>query len=422
MTQIQTVSGLAYLQTRQTDSSATGFELALQQEEAVTTQHVPETVGYLAIDPGVGLWSSQMFEARNTPALVSESWTTLWFSEPFAQVPTLLTSLNGYLGRDSAHLRYDEVSENRVQLRLGEDTTYDAEMIHGKESVAYLAIAGTGRLTATTSATPPVVTSVLRDGGTETYDTLDTLQFTWDQSVQVAATALQLRRGTIHGTLVNLSGVGFEYDAMTQTATWDFTGFHGWSPGAYSVILNSAEITTSAGVPLDGDGDGSAGGDFVTAQIIAYRGDADRDGDVDIFDFNLLATSFDPLGSHATNRWSQGNFDGDTDVDMVDFAAFVKNYRPLETAGLTAPQPDVAQVVAGLPAGVILDIATAVVAAERLLVPDFVEDQVWEPVRRPLSDSRFEPLPGWSDTLTDTTNRRQAAADSIWARFSMTAW
>ena len=328
LTQIQTVSGLPYLMTRQTATGVTGFQLALNQEEAITTQHVAETVGYLAIDSGVGVWKGHVFEAIRTPAVVTDSWTTISFSQSFATVPALLTSLDTYVGVDNSHLRYGNLSEDNVQLQVGEDTTSDTELVHVAEKVGYLAIGGIGRLTANAPLTPPIVTSVVRDGGADTHDTLDTLAITWNQSVNVAAVDLTLRNDSAGGTLINLTGVAFQYDGLTRTATWDFAGVSGIVPAYYTAILNSSAISNGAGVPLDGDGNGAAGDDFASLQLVARRGDVDLDGYVDIADFNLLATNFDPHGDSPGNGWSQGNFDNDADTDITDFVALVRNFDP----------------------------------------------------------------------------------------------
>ena len=328
LTQIQTVSGLPYLMTRQTATGATGFQLALNQEEAITTQHVAETVGYLAIDSGVGVWKGHVFEAIRTPAVVTDSWTTISFGQSFATVPALLTSLDTYVGVDNSHLRYGNLSEDNVQLQVGEDTTSDTELVHVAEKVGYLAIGGIGRLTANAPLTPPIVTSVVRDGEADTHDTLDTLAITWDQSVNVAAVDLTLRNDSAGGTLVNLTGIAFQYDGLTRTATWDFAGVSGIVPAYYTAILNSSAISNGAGVPLDGDGNGAAGEDFASLQLVARRGDVDLDGNVDIADFNLLATNFDPHGDSPGNGWSQGNFDNDADTDITDFVALVRNFDP----------------------------------------------------------------------------------------------
>ena len=39
-------------------------------------------------------------------------------------------------------------------------------------------------------------------------------------------------------------------------------------------------------------------------------GDTELDRDVDITDFNTLASNFDPDGATAPHSWHEGNFDG----------------------------------------------------------------------------------------------------------------
>jgi len=57
--------------------------------------------------------------------------------------------------------------------------------------------------------------------------------------------------------------------------------------------------------------------------------DTDLDRDVDISDFNHLATNFDPGGINAaTNGHSKGNSDGDNDVDITDFNTLASNFAP----------------------------------------------------------------------------------------------
>ena len=58
------------------------------------------------------------------------------------------------------------------------------------------------------------------------------------------------------------------------------------------------------------------------------RGDTELDRDVDITDFNALASHFDPDGVFGPNVWSEGNFDGDYDTDITDFNLLAANFSP----------------------------------------------------------------------------------------------
>ena len=80
------------------------------------------------------------------------------------------------------------------------------------------------------------------------------------------------------------------------------------------------------------------------------RGDADDLGnispahrDVDITDFNALATNFSPTGDgNPTNGpfWDQGNFDGDDDIDITDFNFLAANFTPAGYGGSTTSIPE----------------------------------------------------------------------------------
>lgn len=82
--------------------------------------------------------------------------------------------------------------------------------------------------------------------------------------------------------------------------------------------------------------------------------------DVDITDFNALATNFAPVGDgDPTNGpfWDQGNFDGDDDIDITDFNALATNFVPMGYGGSTASIPE--------PAGLLLIMTALVVLARQ---------------------------------------------------------
>ena len=119
-------------------------------------------------------------------------------------------------------------------------------------------------------------------------------------------------------------------------------------------------IGTAAGDPFDLDGNLRINNvDLIAWLELAglqngytspyLQGDTDNLGSVapavrtvDITDFNILATHFDPLGnSIAPNTWDRANFDGDTDVDITDFNALATNFSPLGygASSIGVPEP-----------------------------------------------------------------------------------
>ena len=69
------------------------------------------------------------------------------------------------------------------------------------------------------------------------------------------------------------------------------------------------------------------------------RGDTELDGDVDVTDFNSVATNFDPTGQQLDNSWLFGNFDGDGDTDITDFNLLASNFAPSGYATSAIPEP-----------------------------------------------------------------------------------
>ena len=154
LTQIQTSAGAAYLHTRQKPGDESGFPVALQKEEADTGPNAIERIGYLAIEDGIG-WSGLPFEAYTTEKAVTDNWYTIEFNQAYAGVPNLLSSLASTRHFDSGNLRYQTLMNQRVDVKIREDTTVDNETKHNKEKVSYLAIGGHGLILADNSNKPP---------------------------------------------------------------------------------------------------------------------------------------------------------------------------------------------------------------------------------------------------------------------------
>ena len=132
--------------------------------------------------------------------------------------------------------------------------------------------------------TPPVVSSFTRDEGgpLETLDRpdlLSTISVSFDVDVSVSVDDLEIRNDTLGGSLVDTSGLIFNYDSTTQTATWDFSNLT-LDAAFYSFELSSGIVSASGNLGLDGDGDGNPGGAFVEPIYVAcllYTSPSPRD-------------------------------------------------------------------------------------------------------------------------------------------------
>ena len=52
-----------------------------------------------------------------------------------------------------------------------------------------------------------------------------------------------------------------------------------------------------------------------------------------------MATHFDPDGATAPHSWLEGNFDGDNDIDITDFNFLASNFAPDGYGASAVPEP-----------------------------------------------------------------------------------
>jgi hypothetical protein len=153
--QVQTDNGPEFLRTRQEDTTTSSFQVALEEEERLATSgHTTETVGWLAVEKGTGSWDGRPFVAGYTGDRVSHEWYSLDFNSTFNRTPQFLASLASFDGPDSSGLRYQNLNSNNVQIKVEEDTSLDDEINHTSEDIAYLAVEGSGSLSAKVPTLP----------------------------------------------------------------------------------------------------------------------------------------------------------------------------------------------------------------------------------------------------------------------------
>lgn len=145
---------------------------------------------------------------------------------------------------------------------------------------------------------------------------------------------------------------GYDQLNVTSGATLDGTlevsasGFSGTRGQEYTIAVVTAESLsgTFSNEPTAGThlGFGLFAGDGIGGAVVAYdgtsanftylaaaQGDANGDRKVDITDFNILSSNFDPTGAQAgTNDWTFADFDHDGDIDITDFNGLSANFAP----------------------------------------------------------------------------------------------
>jgi len=97
-------------------------------------------VGYVALSPGSGTINELDYTAGSTPDSVTHNWYNLDFQPNFANSPNFIAQLATYDGPNSAGLRYQNLTEDNVQVKVEEDTSKDREKWHTTEKVNFLAI------------------------------------------------------------------------------------------------------------------------------------------------------------------------------------------------------------------------------------------------------------------------------------------
>ena len=220
LTQIQTDAGVDYLHTRQKPGTKTEFTVALQQEEAATTSHGIETIGYLAAEAGTG-WSGLSFEAITTDQEVTDAWHTVQFNQILTGTPNFLSSLATTHSIDSANLRYRRLKPGQVDIRIREDTTADEETTHRAERVSYLAIGGDGLILADNTPMSPTAPSGLAATVVNSFSAVLQWSASMDANGDLITYKIQFRRDdtstpwsdVLTTTKTSLDIIGLDADA-----------------------------------------------------------------------------------------------------------------------------------------------------------------------------------------------------------------
>ena len=145
----QTANGADALWTRAAGVTVGGFQTVLQEEEALNGgTHATETVGWLAVGRGSGLVDgATLIDSSATGATASSQPGAIAFAPGFGATPVLLAGLASLAESDPAGLRLGGLDAAGATVFVQEDTSFDAETVHGAERIDWLALAGNGSIT-----------------------------------------------------------------------------------------------------------------------------------------------------------------------------------------------------------------------------------------------------------------------------------
>jgi len=133
---------------------------------------------------------------------------------------------------------------------------------------------------------------------------------------------------TLAGTLDITTGAYSDPTARATVDSFTLIASAGGSTGTFDTVnFNDTALTTAhqgnglfRNVIYDAN-------NVTLENLFALEGDADGDKDIDITDFNILASNFDDAGANsATNDWTTADFDADGDIDITDFNFLASNF------------------------------------------------------------------------------------------------
>src|SRR5207249_3489476 len=149
---------------------------------------------------------------------------------------------------------------------------------------------------------------VLNDGSAQ-RSMVNTLTVTFSGTAILDPGAIELRRqdGSLVDAQVSISLLNGKTVAMLTFAGTEFVG-GSLADGSYTLTVRADRVHDRWGRELDGDGNGSAGGNRVDGFFRRF-GDSDGDGDVDQSDRDLFRSAFKKGAGEAGYVWYL-DFDG----------------------------------------------------------------------------------------------------------------
>jgi hypothetical protein len=172
---------------------------------------------------------------------------------------------------------------------------------------------------------PARVASVVVNDGSAQRSMVNSLTVTFDGPVTLDPGAFELSRqdGSPVELNVAASVVNGQTVVVLTFAGPDIIG-GSLADGSYTLTARADRVHDRFGRELDGDGDGSAGGDRVDGFFRLF-GDSDGDGNVDQLDRDLFRSAFKTNTGDTHYLW-YFDFNGDGNVDGLDNGQFNRRF------------------------------------------------------------------------------------------------
>ncbi len=176
-------------------------------------------------------------------------------------------------------------------------------------------------------AAVPRVSQIVVNDGSPQRSMITSLTIHFNQFVSIERGAFELRRQGARQA-IDLKVALSETDGHTVARlTFKGAAIVGGSlaDGAYRLTIRGEKVHSATGLSLDGDGDGTAGGDYMD-EFFRRFGDTDGDGDVDQSDKDVLKSAFGKRRGTARYLWYL-DFNSNGRIWAEDLAMFYIRYR-----------------------------------------------------------------------------------------------
>ena len=137
--QVSSDNELSAVATRNDNVTSTGFDVAMEEEEANSTAHATEDIGWIAIESGGSVASGIL--VGTTGDVVTHTNTTVNYGGTFGSTPTFIADMQTTDGGDtSVTAGGSAVGTSSAQVYIDEETSGDGETSHTTENVGYVAL------------------------------------------------------------------------------------------------------------------------------------------------------------------------------------------------------------------------------------------------------------------------------------------
>ena len=117
-----------------------GFDIMLQEEESHKNGHYAnETVSYIAWEPSSGEVDGMSYIVDSTFNEVTHKFSNIGFYPVFNNTPVFVADMQTTNGGDTANIRWQNKTDEGVEVQIDEEQSRDSEANHITEVVGYMA-------------------------------------------------------------------------------------------------------------------------------------------------------------------------------------------------------------------------------------------------------------------------------------------